>query len=381
MRRAWLLVVSLLIIPSAQEADAAPTLKTIKPGSTCSKLNQIQIINSWRFTCVKSGKKLIWNKGIAIKPPSKSSQIVNNFIDQYADVQVTWDNLNDQKDLLVLKNWANWQKAQTRQKKTLIKREILYSPNVVVRDIEPNKVFDNLEKIFSWVNLPDQYRVLYFGIKDEEWAKNKYKELYSSKNEVNFAACRKTFCIGGNVGREPQQMIHMNISRDYELAPAGLLSNSDPEGGLEAHEFIHVIQFGYAKGYRDLAVPAWITEGGATFFSTLALAKDLDSYRYMRYRSSQSYRYAPENIEKHVLDLFNGSPDSPFSANYTLGYFVTEVLTGMYGIDGTFRLIENTSNLATFEEAFKVTFGEDWLTVKPRLVSAVKHQILLPRGF
>ena len=73
MRRVWLLVVSLLIIPSAQEADAAPTLKTIKPGSTCSKLNQTQVLNSLRFTCVKSGKKLIWSKGAKIATPKPAT--------------------------------------------------------------------------------------------------------------------------------------------------------------------------------------------------------------------------------------------------------------------------------------------------------------------
>ena len=73
MRRAWLLVVSLLIIPTAQDADAAPTLKTIKPGSTCTKLNQTQILNSLRFTCVKSGKKLIWSKGAKVAAPKPAT--------------------------------------------------------------------------------------------------------------------------------------------------------------------------------------------------------------------------------------------------------------------------------------------------------------------
>jgi len=73
MRRAWFLVVSLLIIPLAQDADAVPTLKTIKPGSTCTKLNQTQILNSLRFTCVKSGKKLIWSKGAKVAAPKPAT--------------------------------------------------------------------------------------------------------------------------------------------------------------------------------------------------------------------------------------------------------------------------------------------------------------------
>lgn len=73
MRRAWLLVASLLVIPSAQDADAAPTLKTIKPGTTCTKFNQTKVLNSLRFTCVKSGKKLIWSKGTNVATPKQAT--------------------------------------------------------------------------------------------------------------------------------------------------------------------------------------------------------------------------------------------------------------------------------------------------------------------
>ena len=69
MRRAWLIVASLLVIPTSQDADAAPTLKTIKPGSTCTKLNKTQVLNSLRFTCVKSDKKLIWSAGVRVRTP------------------------------------------------------------------------------------------------------------------------------------------------------------------------------------------------------------------------------------------------------------------------------------------------------------------------
>ena len=69
MRRAWLIVASLLIISTAQNASAVPALKTVKPGSTCTKINQIQVLNSLKYTCIKSGKKLIWSTGVQVKSP------------------------------------------------------------------------------------------------------------------------------------------------------------------------------------------------------------------------------------------------------------------------------------------------------------------------
>ena len=42
----------------------------IKSGSACTKLGQVQISNSYKFTCIKSGKKLIWGPGVLVKSPS-----------------------------------------------------------------------------------------------------------------------------------------------------------------------------------------------------------------------------------------------------------------------------------------------------------------------
>lgn len=42
-------------------------------GASCSKLNSTQIFQGKRFTCIKSGKKLVWNKGVIIKATPQPS--------------------------------------------------------------------------------------------------------------------------------------------------------------------------------------------------------------------------------------------------------------------------------------------------------------------
>ena len=37
----------------------------VKAGASCKKAGQIKTIAGKKFTCVKSGKKLVWNKGVA----------------------------------------------------------------------------------------------------------------------------------------------------------------------------------------------------------------------------------------------------------------------------------------------------------------------------
>jgi hypothetical protein len=46
---------------------AAPAVSAVKAGTTCQKMGQISIYKGKEYTCVKSGKKLIWNAGIKVK--------------------------------------------------------------------------------------------------------------------------------------------------------------------------------------------------------------------------------------------------------------------------------------------------------------------------
>jgi M6 family metalloprotease-like protein len=66
MRRVitYLLTACLVIAPSTS------TFAAVKAGGACSKLNTTSIAGSKKFTCIKSGKKLIWNKGVAVASKS-----------------------------------------------------------------------------------------------------------------------------------------------------------------------------------------------------------------------------------------------------------------------------------------------------------------------
>jgi len=66
MRRVitYLLTACLVIAPSTS------TFAAVKAGGACSKLNTTSIAGSKKFTCIKSGNKLIWNKGVAVASKS-----------------------------------------------------------------------------------------------------------------------------------------------------------------------------------------------------------------------------------------------------------------------------------------------------------------------
>jgi hypothetical protein len=62
--RALPIILSIVLIATAAQAATAP-----KAGSVCKKAGQTVTAAGKKFTCVKSGKKLIWNKGVATTAP------------------------------------------------------------------------------------------------------------------------------------------------------------------------------------------------------------------------------------------------------------------------------------------------------------------------
>ena len=61
------LISSLFLAPLPTNSSAATK---ITPGASCKVLNQKVTFQKKIFTCIKSGKKLIWNKGVQLKMQS-----------------------------------------------------------------------------------------------------------------------------------------------------------------------------------------------------------------------------------------------------------------------------------------------------------------------
>ncbi|MBU3693137.1 MAG: hypothetical protein FGM47_06445 [Candidatus Nanopelagicaceae bacterium] len=48
---------------------STPAFSDVKPGATCKKVGQKTVSKGKTYTCIKSGKKLIWNKGVITSAP------------------------------------------------------------------------------------------------------------------------------------------------------------------------------------------------------------------------------------------------------------------------------------------------------------------------
>jgi hypothetical protein len=70
LARGVLLAMGIALIPITAEAA-----QNVTPSAACKVWKQKVVSQDKTYTCIKSGKKLMWNKGVAIvKPPQVSTQ-------------------------------------------------------------------------------------------------------------------------------------------------------------------------------------------------------------------------------------------------------------------------------------------------------------------
>jgi hypothetical protein len=57
----------LVLLLAISLVGITPAQASVKPGAKCKKAGVTATVSSKKFTCIKSGGKLVWNKGVAIK--------------------------------------------------------------------------------------------------------------------------------------------------------------------------------------------------------------------------------------------------------------------------------------------------------------------------
>jgi hypothetical protein len=70
LAKSFLIALTFALIPVS-----AISAQKITPGSTCKVLNQKIAYQNKTYTCIKSGKKLVWNKGVVVRKPTPAPTV------------------------------------------------------------------------------------------------------------------------------------------------------------------------------------------------------------------------------------------------------------------------------------------------------------------
>ncbi len=314
-----------LMLPN--QAQAA-----VKSGAKCAKVNSTQTVNGKKFTCIKSGTKLIWNKGVAITTqaipsPSPSATLV-------PPVQIK-QNPFDSTPFPDVFTRAEMVEAMFKSFDAFVKGSPQVNSYKLV--IDPNFQSDAVavaklvKDTYAVLPFPSGYPTTVVIISDD-------KELIEKTVKEN----------GFGKGNYQQSGYHCR-----NCAGQGWATSSNPMSWVTVHEIFHIWQKAAYQRPDDnnpdpnnpANPPVWFDEGGADFFSEAFYSKVSGNYQVPK------LRWEPLNLKDYI------TRDKDRSLPYILGRLAGEYIVASKGMDKYLEIYWNVGKGQGFNSAFENALG------------------------
>ena len=402
---AFLSILSLFLSAPLIPANAAA-----KAGAKCAKAGITEVVKDKSYTCVKTGKKLAWNKGIkAIQPVkndlfqrwektgSKATKFFNvwtaNLATGKPETQITyWFGATVPPEIKA--------EAERRMNNTVLQWERFYK-------VSRSKVY------FDLVMLEDHgarcevlsKRSVHFSV---DWClghdPRKTKYFYWASAFESEGGYRPTL--------DPMLSKDASVSHSYTLFEPAVMYTDSFMATIE-HEWFHQIQYDLTGNNFLTEYPLWFKEGSPQYFGLLDAAGRDQNY-FIQHRAngwrtnnveisvnyfkewittaSEPAYFPPRTIYSPGKINPNGSDNQ-----YRKGELLTEWMVGKIGVTGLLKLMKDTESVG-WQKAFKNNMGaspdelltematylytenkiikdNDWILL-PRCKSYVSHKVL-----
>jgi hypothetical protein len=349
-RHLGLAIVLLLTLATPLNA-AAP-----KAGTKCTKAGSTATASGKKFTCIKSGTKLVWNKGVAIKKPAPVatptptpspsptpeptpsvtptptptpeqpqmsmteklwSKGVNGVFpiesEKFAiptQIATTWQNAYVNRDGIPYQAWSAISKNIATSPSKLGSIEILVGPNTIPNFADIKLRMELVSKALPKAKNVSKARVFAFNYKDSAWADETFKRLYANEStafknrhkdavtEICFKereACFQQAFVDSNL--EGVMFIGMTEQGSREQLNQTFSEYSRAyKGVVIGHEYLHTIQrviLGERWFQQSYNPPSWFNEGMAVFMENAA-ANHASFDAFMQFRAVESAIMYPD---------------------------------------------------------------------------------------
>jgi hypothetical protein len=393
-----LITIALFVIPL--NAFAA-----VKSGAACSKLGATSTYAGKKYICIKSGKRLVWNKGSAVAAPKPTTSptpspsptptpvgtptLTPSPTPTAAPIFIpkTFDELYGNSEGIAIAAWNSTNDKIKKSAAAPVRQDIYVGPNSTIPNSNVKEIFENATRIFSGFAQPQSFFAIYYRYQDKDWAKSKLLELNQPNRvqEIDGSCGSLSRCNGASAGRATNTT---GFSQYAIPETASLKDTYHLSGGLEIHEYTHMAQamqfIGKSKDDRNFEyLPRWFIEGHAHIAGITGSAKTLAEYQvnrrdWLNTSPNQEIKsFSPEDIERFYASLMPGKYNGEmFGYVYTIGYITMESLVALKGIDSPIEVILQVSNGSTFEEAFAKVYGITWAQASPILAKSVSQQFL-----
>jgi hypothetical protein len=381
-----------------------PSLAAVS-GTKCTKVGATKTLSNLKYTCVKQGSKLIWNKGVAIKPAVKATPTptptptptetakpepkptpsptptVAAFVPPKAPT--SFDDLVENYKGIAYAAWSK-SKVKIASSNATANNIVMHKgANSVIPNPNPQIAYDLIAKLYDGFKTPPRTDILAFGWADRDWAEEQMKAIMPSSTWqwLKYTACAtKETCWGGGAFRDGNSNFLLVITTE-------VVDANHTSGTLEAHEYTHIIQQSQMRGEQPWPPssdwpPTWIIEGQAEFSQNVAVYTDsYDAYLKNRRDVSQNLfresKYDSAFFEKY----FVVNPPSTWYDQYDrwnqyeAGGMFVEILTALKGPDSVMEMWRQMGLGLNFRDAFKKVYEYDFDKALPIMAKAIALEV------
>lgn len=370
------LVITLTMITTT---FTTPAIAAIKAGAACSKAGKTSVASGKTFTCTKSGKKLVWNKGVTIARPAGAPTPTPSASPELVAVKVptmptSFADLEENYQGIPYSVWEKIQNNLALHKSTDLKISFLFGPTTPQR--YPNQwTIDAVtlgSRVMGAQKQPAEVKFVQYNKEDVPWARTE-AEKYISPFRLGMSfpdqaaeKCAVVDCDGAVT----------NIASDIGLVLVGVANPVNRfnvqkfNGQNDLHEYTHAVQGMVFKGKTQspppVLMPCWYSEGQPQAVSIPTVAKSAEDYVKIRKGWMTDNRWAlkdyePETIQQFLKDNMKvPCPGNTYAMVFSLGYIVMDALVAVGGIDKTFDVLTARADGLSFEDAFKKVYGISW---------------------
>ncbi len=264
-------------------------MATAKAGSVCKKLGATSTYLGKKHTCIKSGKKLIWNKGVAIAKPAPTNSPTptptptNSPTPTPTPTPTNSPTPTPTPTPIWLKPFAEISKESRVDSSLLVYRNIEVSPNVdqtlVTRLL---KYQDLASSYWKRLGFESQYRVNILILSEKDYSMYRAREIERKLsctvycNEKNWFSPDFSSRFQGTVLVEnfneniAGRSLPSGLTILYVIGTEMVVKNQNWASDLATaftHEYGHLVQFSYLEGWKNFSSMAcWNNEGFPALF-------------------------------------------------------------------------------------------------------------------
>lgn len=362
-----------------------PAHATVMAGAKCTTKGQIKISQGKKYTCIKSGKKLVWNKGSVVAPTNPVATSTPTPAATTKTIASSWPldkAVESVENLLAIADGSE-RRYVAGVKAEDVKLDIRLGPTTSkVRAEEFLSPLQIAVKNWSADFAPkDPVVIALAEVQDYEFMKDLWPKFGLNgggfDNSQAGWARDGSSCNQGSAIYDQVPFFWGCMSSSGSLEPIGLRK-------FTAHEYTHLVQYWIINkkaGKSFYGLPLIFMEGAADFFGiTYASTSDKFQNDWVSYRSigflSNETKAAlksanSENMLEYISDSMSGGKKLIGHSYYTGAYATARLIAakGHKGyVDYMFEYGLSGDAYAAFEKVYGVTFQSFAKMIAPELV-------------